>query len=299
MAEHQLESVNHTLIPRPPMDLTPEVTSLTNKVIDLVPDEVIKRWTEDNTLSPEQYQAQALDLAKYSAEVTQIEDNPFAIAQIGEIPTRPGKLIAVRERLRETLARVVVNSPRTPERNKHAWGVKMREITDYSGPGYLLAAINSLPEVERALVLKVSSVSLLTDLGYVDLDQCDPKRFATYLRDVAFDPKEQRDDAYTMLIGAAIERSDQGNLDLRLIVDWLCRPPYNGKVLDELLASARVADFGDELIELFNSHPATQARARKLRRILTEGEDYLDAGYPRNRPVDNPFQQPRRRREED
>lgn len=277
----RIKQISDALTSRTKEEETPKQTALStenqtttaNLVISLVPESVVKFWSVSGEISLDQYQTQALAFASFIQDVKEGEIKPIGPLEILAAPDEQ-KMDRAAFVLKHTLAELMISFPqRLPETLQLRWGKKIRELMDYLGPNakeYTVNAINSLPEVERALVLQTCSIALLEDLDYLDLEECDEHRFAVYLRNAAFDPQSQRDDNFANLIMTAIERSDAGNLNLAAIIDLLCEPPYDRVIFERLMESAHVADLDFHLIEFFSKHPATYKFAREIQ----QSEDF-------------------------
>lgn len=252
---------------------TDNQTTTANLVISLVPENVVRFWSASEGISPGQYQTQVLTFASFIQDVKEGKVQPVNPLEILVAPDdqKEEKATSV---LRHSLAELMLMFPqRLPESLQMRWGRKIRELMDFLGSNaqqHVVNVINSLPDVERALVLQTSSIKLLEDLDYVDLEECDEKRFATYLRNAAFDPQGQRDENFENLITTAIERSDAGTLNLTAIIELLSEPPYDQFIFERLMESAHLADLDFHLIEFFSSHPNTSRFAREIQ----ESEDY-------------------------
>lgn len=145
----------------------------------------------------------------------------------------------------------------------------------------VIKAINNLPEVERAVVLEISSMALRKDLDYIGLEECGVAVFATYLRDAAFisdSQQERRDDDFESLLVTAMERSDAGTLDLTLLIDFLCEPSYAGRIIGKMRESARFRGFEHLLAEFFIYHPDTSKIAKEIEGFTAEDPYSNDLG---------------------
>lgn len=294
-----------------------ELVTLINRIIDLVPEETMNSWFGNKTLTPKQYQEQATAFAQLALQVKELGEPAFNPMEIVNTPENK-RLEVARTAIRNTLSQMITEHPQRQLGELHLrWGTKIRELIDWLGGGgarlvrsnsrntkrtinevtkeLVVQAINNLPEVERALVLEISSLNLLEDLGYLDLDECNEKIFATYLRNAAFEPNlNDRDDSFEQLILTAIERSDAGTLDLARIIDVLTEPPYEPLILSEMIKSAKVRSFRIQLIDLFASHPRTYRLAHSLQTdLLEEDLDEEKLSYKRG---DFPYERPRYRR---
>src|SRR3989344_5839744 len=127
--------------------------SLTNLIIGLVPEEIARSWSVRGSLSLTSYQTQAKNLADFILEVKEggIKQTPLPdLIDAGESE----KTVMTQGLLRVKLAELLISFPdRSLEEFHHRWGVVARRILGYLGmrTEILLEAINSLPEVERAL----------------------------------------------------------------------------------------------------------------------------------------------------
>lgn len=288
-----------------------ELITLTNRIIDLVPGATMNSWFGNKTLTPKQYQEQAINFAQLTLQVKAEGGPSFNPMEIVNTPNTK-RLEVAQTAIRKILSQMIITQPQKELGELHKrWGDKLRELIDWLGGGrrvrlvgsnsrnskrpiseevreLVVQAIDNLPEVERALVLETSSLTLLEDLGYLDLDECSEEIFATYLRNAAFEPNlNDKDDSFEQLIFTAIERSNAGTLDLTHVIDVLIDPPYEPVIIREMIESAKVRSFRTQLIDFFASHPSTYRLAHHLQTdLLEEDLDEEKLSYKRG---DFPF----------
>ncbi|OGE36407.1 hypothetical protein A3B45_01960 [Candidatus Daviesbacteria bacterium RIFCSPLOWO2_01_FULL_39_12] len=280
-----------------------DLTALTNRIIGLVPEATVGSWFARGTLTSEQYRTQAINFAHFSLRVEEEGGPSFNPMEIVNTPDAR-KLEAAQESIRRTLSLMVTAHPQRQlgSLNKR-WGNKLRELIDWLGGGgtrlveddpknskrpisekvkrLVVEAIDNLPEVEQAMVLEISSLALLKDLGYIDLEECNENIFATYIRDVAFIPDsriEERDDDFALLLDTAMRRSDAGTLDVEHLIDILCESSYRGRIIAKMMESAEFRGLEHLLAVFFVSHPATAPFAREIEGFVRE-DPYNSHGY--------------------
>lgn len=259
--------------------------TLANRIIALVPEEIVHLWSETRQLSSEEYRSQATELARFVDAM-----------QSGEIPTvqsfdilrssQAQKPAITQDSLRQALARLLARNPGSPIENyKYLWGREMRALIDWLGrdaKDLLIQAIDNLPEVERALVLSVSSMSLLKDLDYIDLDECGERRMAAYISMATniLDPDEQ-DDVLEETITTAAERSIDGSLDTSHVIQLLSQLKKRDKIFEMLLDSAKFRRFRTHLMVFFASDTSTLLLSREAEESMFS--DTTDETLPERR----------------
>lgn len=248
-----------------PSQLT--LLSLVNRVIDLIPEQVARFWSGNNLLSLEQYEKQSGNFAIFAKDVSEGKISPVDNASILKASGKHKEELAT-NRLRQMLVPLVLNPDLSVDRFRNRWARNIRELLDWMGAGSrekLTQIIENLPELDRALVISNSSINLLEDLGYLDLEDCNEEIFATHIRNVAFDRDEvHRDRDFEYLLYTAVERSDAGNLDLSLVVESLCDSSYVGLIIAKMKESAKFGRFEDLLTLILLTHPATSHFAREI-----------------------------------
>lgn len=228
-----------------------DVVMLAEKVLELIPLSNTPHLKEQAT----EFVLFALDVIDGRISLT----TPAAIVRT---PYSKKPEIAVR-RVRELLSSLV-NSQIQIYRFRNKWARDMRELLDWLGENsteHLRQAVDDLPELERDLFISSSSIALLEDLDFLDIDKCDESRFAKYLTGAAFDPEHMRDMNFDYLLVNAIDRSIAGTLDLELVIQVIYQIPYHEHIFRRLIESAQRMDLETHLAVFFMSHPATRRLA--------------------------------------
>lgn len=263
-----------------------DVADITNLIIDLVPDHTLKLWTSGKEITDQQYQDQAKQLASFALEVGDGKVEPVDPKDILQTPASQKPQLALSV-LRQSLVQLILLDPRKPlEEYQYRWGRKIRELMDWLGAGaknHLTQAIDILPEVERALVFSISSINLLKDLDYADLENCSEIRFASYLRGAVFiKDVDERDVALEELVVTACERSDFATLDLTEVIQYLLKFEYKDTIFERLLESAKFNRFRAHLMILFSSHPLAKKWAQNAEESMFS-DHFLDERLPKKR----------------
>lgn len=217
------------------------------------------------------YPDQALALAIFTADLRGGKVKPITNAEIMQTADSQKALVA-QNAIRQRLARLIIRYPDKPlEEYRYRWARDAREIIDWLGAGGVrnfAQAINNLPEFERAMVIAISSFTLLEDLGYLDLDECDEQVFASYIRNSAYQKQAERDDNLELLISSLLERSDAGTINPAGVLETLLEVDYVDSIFERLIESARLLGFLDKVIVLFSHHNKTTRLAGKLQEEL-------------------------------
>lgn len=224
-----------------------------------------------------QHSDQALALAIFVTDLQQGKIKPITNADLMQTANSQ-KILVAQNAIRQRLAGLILRNPQPPLENyKYQWARDAKEIIQFLGAGgneNFAQAIDDLPEFERAMVIAISSLSLLEDLGYLDLDECNEESFVSYIRNASFTRNQsERDDSFTLLIDALIERGDMGTINHYHVVDGLLELDYADSIFDSLIESARLLSFQDNLIEIFSAHPQTAPIAKRIQRELDSGEE--------------------------
>lgn len=272
------------LRPSTEVAITPEV-SLANRIIDLVPEEVARLWSETGQLSPEQYQTQAVELTNLVLRIKEGQEQPIQAINILSASSDQKPVIA-QSAIKQALAQMILAVEHQPlSAYKYRWGRQIRELADWLGANAkqsLIEAIETLPEVERALVFDVSSINLLKDLDFIDLEECDEFRFAAYLRGATFiRENDLRDDTVEEMIVTAIERDGEGNLDIASVIQLLSQIEYSDLLFRKMLESAKFRRFRTELMTFFSRHPGTKRWAMETEESMFS--DASDEELPKRR----------------
>lgn len=265
----------------------PSVTDFANLIINLVPEGTARLWSKTGQLSPEQYQEQAITLANFIRRIEEGAEKPVQAAEILHAH-QDQKMTVAQSAIRQTLAQMILRSEQLPlSASKNRWGRHIRELADWLGANAkqnIIDAIENLSEVERALVFDISSVNLLKDLDFIDLEECDEVRFAAYLRGAAFiKENDLRDEVLGEMIVAVLERSDAGTLNVTEIIHHLLQIEYSELLFQKIFDSAKYRRFRDELMVFFYCHPGTKIWAQKT--DDSRFSDHLDEEVPRNRRI--------------
>ncbi len=218
------------------------------------------------------YPDQALALAIFTADLKDGRVEPITNAEIMQTHDSQKALVA-QNAIRQRLARLIARFPDKPlETYHHQWARDARDIIDWLGAGgteNFAHALDNLPELERAMVISISSLTLLQDLGYLDLDECDEESFVSYIRNASFRKQQsERDDNLELLICSLLERSDMGTINPAGVLETLLEVDYVDSIFERLIESARMLGFLDRVIILFSHHNKTTRLAGKLQEEL-------------------------------
>lgn len=270
---------------RPTREITTEELFLINRIIGFVPEDVARLWSRTGQLSPEQYQNQAIALARLIHRIEEGAETPIQASEILHAH-QDQKPVVAQNVIRRTLAEMVLRSEQQPlSASKNRWGRHIRELADWLGANakqHLISSIENLSEVERALVFEISSIALLKDLDFIDLDECDETRFAAYLRGATFvRENDLRDDTVEEMVVTAVERGSEGNLDVTKVIHLLLQLEYSEFLFQRIFESGKFRKFRDELMAFFAHHPATRQWAIKTEESLFS--DYADEELPTRR----------------
>lgn len=244
-----------------------EVSAVSQRVIELIPEQHLVCLL-GSYVDPKTYAQQVRSFAHYAVEVHEGRI-PLAapLAVVGAKNSEKARLTS--EIIRQRLAiRVFVGSQDELTKFQYHWNRGLNELIDLLGrrnaQEHLKTVIGNLPDPERALFFQSSSIQLMRYLGHIDVDECDPVRFGTYLRNAAFSPRSERDTIFSELMSALSERIFDETIRPEAVVDALNSLEYADLVIERMIESARNNDFRDSLVVLFSSHPATHHEAVEL-----------------------------------
>lgn len=241
--------------------------------------QVAQRLSDVGDFDQEVQAPEVLAFARYALELRSGQVIPVSPISLLGVPEGEKPKLA-QERVRQLLSPLAIESK--PRGYRMFFYKGIRELQDFLGAGSrtkLVLAVEGLSDVERELLFMVAPVSLLQDLGYLDLETCKPIRLAQYIRNAAFERSiGRRDDILEMLVVSAVERADQQEINLAEVVDILCQLEEKELVFSRLVESAQWIEFRDQLSQFFNSHHQTAGLVEQVR-----NEDVNIDNPPKNR----------------
>jgi len=220
---------------------------------------------------------EVLDFARYALALRAGSIIPIESISLLSFP-EPRKPEIAGQIVRQLLAPLALESH--PRGYVRFFSGGMQEVRDFLGAGSrtkLVMAVNGLSDAEQQLFFFVAPVSLLQDLGFLDLDSCNPLRMAQYIRNASLGRNiAERDETLEMLLTSAVERADQQTIDLAGVVGILCQTEERDLIFERLIESAQWGEFRDQLIQLFGSYHQTAGLVDLVRRQMDREDVDID-----------------------
>lgn len=271
--------------------LAPEVLRIAGIIMTNIPQEQIS-FVMGQGINERDYVKQVVDLATLAEGMAKGEIAPIDSLTIMNATNDSAKQQLVAERLGQTLARLFVETKDIPDREdkmkrmRYRWARQVRETVDFLGAGArdnFNQALDQMPAVERTLAVSLLSANMSESLGYVDIEECSPQRFATYIRHAAYTSDlPSRDTRLQTLVETAIERGEGGTLNIADVIEYLLKSASSSAVVKTMRESAKFLGFRDQLLVFFLAHSETQQVVRALEKEIHEGDED-DSMRPRGR----------------
>ncbi len=245
-----------------------EIVLITDEEV-VAANRVAKRLSDAGGFDQSGQAQEVLNFSRYALELRSGSIVPIEPISLLSSP-ESGKPEMAGQIVRQLLAPLALELH--PRGYRRFFNKAIQEVWDFLGAGgrtKLVMAINRLPDSEQQLFCSVAPVSLLQDLGFLDLDSCDPLRMAQYIRNASFGRNvAERDEILDMLLTSAVERADQQTISLTEVVDILYQSEESERIFRILIESAQWGEFRDPLIQLFESHHLTVGLAGLVRRQM-------------------------------
>lgn len=249
-----------------------EVATIYRRVTALIPETDFRTRVRAGYTGPAQYEEEIRAFSRYALDFQTGRIAPIDPFKAVRVPSSEKTEVA-QDCLRQMLVPIVIgDGGKSAAATKLDFTKRITELRDFLGSqaeDILRLAVESLSNVEQALLFSSASEKLMAQLGYLDLEVCDETRLAKYLCENAFGYFSGREERFEQLLEATIARGQARTLDLGIIVKLILERPYNRKILERLIEDADYGCFGDHLTELFSAHH----RSQYLLSLMAESED--------------------------
>lgn len=264
-------------------------------LIDRIPDPVLKDLALQLQGNVPSAQAEFKEIAELVLGSMEGKLTSPAKIEFLEVSTPQGRHEYVRRSLQAFIGKTLAIEIRHPVGRGLMWRMA-REVNklvylcgSQSGRDIVCECVASLPAAQKILIYRAMSTELKTNLGYPDLEECDERQLGEYLKrtvrgaprgrrydrnnaEISYEVDDQQIERFVILLETILERHSEGKIQAGLVVDQLVESGV-GNIFQLLIRAGQLGEQLDRLYELFQLHPATEVLAKRVFRMLRDGEE--------------------------